>query len=138
MDAWQIDELETEAFARITWGDSPAEVRRWLRSSALEDFYVDAVMRDCLQRRAADMRQLGVRNLVRGAGALSVAVIAGSSGWLLSDWLASGGVRISALLYVVTFSPGALVFGYGVWQAWLAFDRLVFGARADGAVRDVE
>lgn len=135
LEAWRLEQLETETAARITWGESPAELRQWLLSMDLADFYVDAILRDCLNRRAGEMRMLGMWNLLWGSLSMVSALVVGVGGWMSLDWLEQQGWPSPAGLYGVIFGPAALLFIYATWQLWLAFDRLVFGARADGAVK---
>ena len=134
MESWRLEQLETEAAARITWGDSRADVRKWLLSHEIDEFYVDAILRDCLQQRATHMRLLGMRNLLLGSCSMAGALAVGIGGWMLLEWLDKQGYRLPAL-YGVLFVPATLLLGYATWQSWLAIDRLIFGAGADGEVK---
>ncbi len=138
MEARELERLETEAVARITWGDAAADVRAWLVSRELSDIEAEKLLRGCLRRRAREMRLLGLRNLIRGGCAALGATLLGFGGWLILEWLAHRGIRTSAGMWALIFAPAMLAGGYGCWQLWLAFDRLVFGSWADGAVSDFE
>ena len=138
VDAQQLQRLENEAVARITWGDEPSDVQAWLIANEMSAFDAAQLVRQCLRRRAGEMRALGLRNLLRGVPSLLGSVALGIVAWMLMEWISHQTGGISPLLYAISMTPALSLGGYGCWQTWLALDRLVFGARADGAVSDVE
>jgi hypothetical protein len=65
--------LITEARARITWGDEPASVRDFLTSSGMSAADADAKIKELICERSAEIRKIGIRNVVIGAAILCAA-----------------------------------------------------------------
>lgn len=130
--------LETEAIARVTWGESASDVRAWLIDSGLSMVEAARLVRECSRRRATEMRSRGVRDLVFGIPALVLAVTFAVGGFIVVEWLALPGAGSFGRGAGLIFAPALWCACYGGWKTLRGFDRVVFGARADGAVSDVE
>ena len=140
----QKDLLLHEAIARITWGESPASVRAWLSDSGIRPAKAASFVRKCVRRRAREMRGLGSRNFMRGLFFLVAAVVAAIAAWpiielmrppiIVSGIFSKGFAAFAGMMLLPAFGFAAR----GVWQLWLAHDRLLFGSRADGPVTDIE
>ena len=140
MNGFQKDALRNEAKARITWGEPPERVQSWLVNSGISRRQAASFLRKCMRRRAREMRLFGAVNLQRGIVALAAAIAWGIAAWALFEWMVPPG---AGRFYVARFcgglfAPSLLLATYGIWQVWLAFDRLIFGSRADGPVTDIE
>ena len=98
------------------------------------DQEADALIRYCFKQRGQQMRAVGMRNLVFGASALGAACLFGVGAWALLGVLSANEMRLPGRIVGIIFAPALLAGGYGSWQMWLALDRLVFGAHADGPV----
>lgn len=61
------DELIVEARARITWGDDPSSVRYFLTSNGMSVADAEAKMKEFSLERSAEIRGLGIRNILIGA-----------------------------------------------------------------------
>jgi len=81
------DEVITEARARIIWGEAPASVRYFMTSNGISPAEADAELQRFIHERNIEIRNIGARNVVIGAG-----VIVGSG----------------VLLYLVFSHPGAI------------------------------
>mgnify|MGYP006908253170 CR=1 FL=1 len=130
----EFDSLKTEAMARASWGDSKSDLRAWLMVNGASDQETEALIRYCYKQRGQQMREVGRRNLIVGISSLGGAFVLGIGAWALLDAISANGVRLPARLYGIAIAPAMLAGGFGCWQLWLALDRLVFGAHADGPV----
>ncbi len=61
------DELIVEARARITWGDDPSSVRYFLISNGMSVADADAKVKQFSLERNAELKGLGIRNILIGA-----------------------------------------------------------------------
>jgi hypothetical protein len=133
-DARTIEKLIVEARARITWGDSPAQVRDWLLTEKINDFEADEILRDLLAARSASMRKRGIVNLVVGTGAIAVAAAIG----ILPGLLENLEIPIRVGRAYGLFMAGAGLIGiYGAKQWIDGIERLLRGAKAEGADTDM-
>jgi hypothetical protein len=129
-----LEKLVIEARARITWGDSAAQVRDWLLSQKINDFEADGVLRELLAARAASMRKRGVVNVVVGLAAIVAAAIVGWMPWILE----SQGIELVKGRAFSFFIVGSGLIGiYGAKQLIDGIERILRGARAEGADTDV-
>ena len=68
-----IEKLQREAHAKIIWGDSPAEVKNWLRVSGLSGQETEDIVSESLRERAAEFRKRGLGQILLGSLILIVA-----------------------------------------------------------------
>ncbi len=127
----RIDKLLIEARARATWGESPELIREWLTDQGVEPDEADQIVRQCVTERASSMRERGMRDLVIGGPLLALSVLIAVAAYYMLIGLS---LRLAAL--VITFC--VLVGIYGTYRLIKAADRLIFGARAEGADTDVD
>lgn len=69
------DALIVEARARIIWGDEPSSVRDFLTSNGMSVTDADAQLRNLMLERNAEIRRLGIRDVLIGAALLAGAGI---------------------------------------------------------------
>ncbi len=69
------DDLSVEARARIIWGDEPSSVRYFLTSNGMSAADADAKLRELILERNAEIRRLGVRDVLIGVALLGGAGI---------------------------------------------------------------
>jgi hypothetical protein len=111
-----------EARARVLWGQSRDDVRRWIAGQAIPPAEIEVILDACFRERASVMRRKGVRDLVLGA-ALVLVPIADLLGW--------PGFFAGLLSYL-----DYLAIVYGLFHLSRGVGRVVRGARAEGTVGD--
>ena len=112
----KLKKMVTQARARIIWGNPLPEVREWLLSEGLPAGDADAVIDACNQERDKEIRRLGVRNIIIGAGLTITAAVAVPLEFMTE-------ITEGELLYY-----GALAGGIGIW--WVASNVRQLGANA--------
>ena len=138
-ERWAARWFEDGSLCPFTWGESPSDVRDWLSDNGVNPSEAASFVRKCVRRRACEMRMLGTWNLIRGACSAAASIVWAICGWYVLHWLAPppAGLYLGRLLGLV-FSPTLFLGVYACYELWLAFDRLLFGANADGPVTDIE
>src|SRR6516162_9551119 len=68
------DELIVEARAKIIWGEEPASVRNFLVSNGMSANDAEVKLRDLIRERNAEIRKLGVRDVLIGGALVGGAV----------------------------------------------------------------
>ena len=69
------DDLIVEARARIIWGDEPASVRCFLTSNGMAAAEADAKIKELTLERNAEIRKLGIRDVLIGVVLVAAAII---------------------------------------------------------------
>ena len=129
--------LAWEERAKIIWGDSSDQVYEWLVQNGFDHFTADSIVQVCVRERARSMRVKGLRDLMIGLLLLCVAV--GLAIGLCVLMFGGGvGVRLPAKLFGLGIVGSVLAGIKGLNLTWRGFERLLGGARASGAVSDVE
>jgi len=118
------DQVESEARAKIIWGDDPDAVLNHLRINGFSDEEAVAIVEDVLRERTATVRGIGFRKIVIGIALIAIPVVA----WLM---MMSAGF-ISIKLLGIT-----LVFGlYGAWKVLQGTLMLLFPSTEQGDLAD--
>ena len=123
--------LITEARAKITWGDSPLEVRAFLTSSGVPGEEADRQLAQLLAERNNDIRKAALRNIIIGCALL---IPGGFGVWVI--------LSPSRGHYIGTSGAKGIgvALGLGGWGLWKLTNGLISLARPDtehGAVSDV-
>ena len=126
-----------EARAKLIWGDRPADVERDLLAAGIDEPTVRAFMRLCLGERASAMRGKGLVDLAVGGSLLALGVLGGILISLLLDQLRQQ-MNVPGRLFGVLWAGCLLAGIYGGFRLVRGLDRVVLGARSEGAVVDVE
>ena len=113
------DDLIVEARARIIWGDEPSSVRYLLTSNGMSATDADAKLRDIILERNAEIRKLGVRDVLIG-----VALIGGAG---IFFYLLFRSSHMPTVSVRAGKGYGALVLlaFYGLWRLINGIIRLV-------------
>ena len=69
------DDLIVEARARIIWGDDPASVRYFLTSNGVAAVEADAKIEELRLERNAEIRKLGIRDVLIGVALIAPAIL---------------------------------------------------------------
>src|SRR5437588_12551549 len=69
------DDLIVEARARIIWADEPASVRYFLTSNGMAAAEADAKIEELTLERNAEIRTLGIRDVLIGVVLMAPAII---------------------------------------------------------------
>jgi hypothetical protein len=94
---------ESEARAKIFWGDPPDEVIKFLMRQNISGAEASELVRGMFDERAAAVRSNGIRKIVTGSGMVCVPIIA---------WFVFSGIGVIPLkLFAVTVMVG-------LWGAW--------------------
>ena len=106
MNPYQVDrnQAEIEARAKISWGDPPQEVVKYLMIQGFSYEEAAPLVDSMFQERSATIRRTGMMRVVFGAGLMAVPVVA----WF---WFESIGV-ISWKLFAIAVMAG-------VWGVWM-------------------
>ena len=103
MEAKDLERIENEARAKMTWGESPESVFTFLQLQGLSSAEALASMESLKQERAANMRAAGMRKIVMGSMmAVSPLVFYG----------------ICAGIGFVPFKFLMLTVAFGLWGVW--------------------
>jgi hypothetical protein len=111
------DKLISEARARIMWGESPSAIREFLVANGISDPVADARITEFILERNREIRSIGVRDALTGAGLASAA---GGALYWISTWvLPPGAARVYGMGGRVIIA-GVVVLGaialYGFWK----------------------
>ena len=121
-----FDCIEDEAYAHIIWGDSPAEVSRWLVvEKGLTEAQAKVLVGRFLSERRAEVRRSGVRLIGTSIGIIALCGV-------LFAINSSSSVHFYKVL---AFLVAGLL--YGIYRLLVGIGRVVSG-RAQGAVSDLE
>ena len=124
--------LAWEARAKITWGDSAADVQAWLVGQGIEPVTAEQILAIAIRERARAIRLKGVWDLVLGIlASVGGAVLGIGMIVMVKDHVA--GVRIPMAITVAAF----VAMTYGVYLTGRGLVRIVGGSRVKGAVSDV-
>jgi uncharacterized membrane protein HdeD (DUF308 family) len=106
MNPYQVDrnQAEIEARAKISWGDPPQEVVKYLMIQGFSYEEAAPLVHSMFQERASTIRRTGITRVVMGIGLMAVPVVA----WF---WFESIGV-ISYKIFAITVMAG-------VWGIYL-------------------
>jgi hypothetical protein len=108
-----VDELLSEARARIIWGESPVSVHDFLTSNGISEVITNSKLAEFNLERSKELRKLGLRSVMTGAVLISAASIT------IYLWLPFlGGVS-----YAVGLVGIAGI--YGVWKLAIGIAYLV-------------
>jgi hypothetical protein len=116
---WRVD-----LRARVTWGESPEEIRRELVGRGINESEVDDALKEAHRERQAHFRKCGLRDL--GLGGLSAA-----GAVLTFLHLRTGG---SGRTVVAAWFLG----GAALWLLYRGVARLLTGGKSEGAATNVE
>ena|SRR5579859_3954091 len=100
----------SEARARIIWGESSSCVRDYLTSNGIPNADADAKIKEFNLERNAEIRRLGVRNIVIG-----VALI-GTAGIMLYSLFASSHIPSLTVSSAKGYGIVVLAGVYGIWK----------------------
>jgi hypothetical protein len=126
------ERLAWEARAKITWGDSRDDVCTWLEGCGVSPKTAAAIVAVCLRERAGAMRSKGVRDSILGGAGFAIGLL------ILFAGIQLAGVRNLGRLPGLVMGVGIMVGMYGAFLLFRGLERVVFGARSDGAVSDVD
>ncbi len=128
MDA-ELQEAVIEARASIIWGESTEEAADALRAKGFKEAQIKLIIGTCLKERALEIRRLGLRDVMIGAGLLLLAAAV----FVGAYWL---DFRATRALHKL-FGVGLLLAGYGGWRCVRGAERLMDGARTSGSLADM-
>ena len=69
----ELDEIITEARARIIWGEEPASVRDFLVSNGMQESEAASALKGLCAERNREVRKIGARDAVIGAVLIGIA-----------------------------------------------------------------
>ena len=99
---------ETEARAKISWGDSQDDVIKYLMIQGFSAPEASALVRELFKERLAALRVKGVRKIVMGVGLMFVPVVAWSAHVaMISLKLMGGAIAV------------------GLWGCWLVLNGII-------------
>ena len=125
------DDLMVEARARIIWGDEPLSVRYYLTSNGMSAADADAQIKQFTLERNAEIRKLGIKNVLIGVALIGAAGIFFYPLYA-SSHIPSVSVR-SGKGYGVLF--GAAL--YGLWKLVKGIIYLVRPKSEHGSIPDI-
>jgi hypothetical protein len=102
-------QAETEARAKIIWGESPESVMVFLRSEGHSPYEAQELVESFLQERQDSLRQEGFKKLAWGASLFIAALVAG---FVVLEILPNNHIETSGKIVGMIFLLGA----YGAWK----------------------
>jgi hypothetical protein len=113
------ENLIVEAKARIIWGDEPESVRSYLISNGMSDAEANVKIRELTMERNAEIRKVGLRDVLVGM------VLIGAAGAFFYSILASS--HLPSVSGTRGKAYGILVIAavYGLWRLMNGIVRLV-------------
>src|SRR5262245_27719317 len=70
------DQVESEARAKVIWGDDPDLILNQLRINGFSDDEALAIVQDALAERLASVRGIGFRKIMTGVALIAIPVVA--------------------------------------------------------------
>ena len=125
------DDLIVQARARIIWGDDPASVHYFLTSSGMSAADADSKLRDLVLERNAEVRKLGIRDVLIGVALIGSAGIFFYS-LFKSSHMPSVSVRAGkgyGVLVILAF--------YGLWRLINGICRVARPKSEHGSIPDL-
>lgn len=98
-----LERIEAEAKAKMTWGEEPAAVLLFLKQQGLDDAKADEMMADLKDQRIADVCEAGRSKLIKGGALIASPVVF----YLVCAFLGA----IPFKLFMLTIAAGC----YGIW-----------------------
>lgn len=129
----QQTSLAWEARAKIIWGDRPDDVHSWLTGRGIDPLTADRIVAVATSERAGTMRKNGARDLLFGIPI----TLAGAGGGIGVMAIAKT-VNVPTKGLAVLFAIVCIAMMYGAHLTWRGFERILGGARVDGAASDVD
>ena len=125
------DDLIVEARARITWGDEPNSVRFFLTSNGMSAAEADVKIRELTLERNADIRKLGIRDVLIGA------VLIGAAGAFFFSLFASSHIPSVSVRSAKGYGVLVIAALYGLWRLVNGIVRLVRPKSEHGSMPDI-
>ena len=126
-----------EARAKLIWGSDAKEVQRDLEISGIDAQTVGAFMSICLGERGQAMRGKGRMDLAVGGALAAMGIVGAIAVWQGVAWLQQQ-IDVPAKLPGVLWGLCAVAAVYGVFRLLRGVERVLFGAKAEGAVDDMD
>ncbi len=126
------DQIDDEVYAKVMWGDAPQDIVNWLvREKRLTSAQAKVLVEDSVKERRAEIRELGIKNLLLGICCLIVAGILGFLVFASYDEPRNPARREGTEIGFVL-----LILGFGIHKTVVGLIRLLSG-RSDGSVSDM-
>jgi hypothetical protein len=125
------DALIVEARARITWGDEPSSVRYFLTSNGMSATDADAKLRDLILERNAEIRKLGLRDVLIGVA------LTGGAGIFFYSLFRSSHMPGATVKAGKGYGVLVLLAIYGLWRLINGICRLVRPKSEHGSIPDI-
>ncbi|HZI32633.1 MAG TPA: hypothetical protein VFF11_09835 [Candidatus Binatia bacterium] len=131
------NEIFVEARARIIWGDSPASVRDYVIANGIPAPEAEARIKEFNTERDVEIRKMGIRRVLIGAGLLLMAGIVLYA--VISSYDKGSSVgHISSRGDGTAFGMALLAAFYGFWKLLNGICDLVRPKSEEGSVSDME
>jgi hypothetical protein len=125
------DELMVEARAKIIWGDEPCSVRYFLTSNGMSASDAEAKLRDLIFERNAEIRKIGIRDVLIGAALL------GGAGIFFYCLFRSSHMPSSSVSAGKGYGALVLLAFYGLWRLVTGIFRLARPKSEHGSIPDI-
>ena len=125
------DDLIVEARARIIWGDEPSSVRYFLTSNGMPATDADAKLRDLTRERNAEIRRLGVRDVLIGV------VLLGGAGVFFYSLFRSSHMPSVSVRAGKGYGALVILAIYGLWRLINGIFRLIRPKTEHGSIPDI-
>jgi hypothetical protein len=125
------DDLIVEARARIIWGDEPASVRCFLTSNGMATAEADAKIKELTLERNAEIRKLGIRDVLIGVVVMAAAII------FFYMLFARSNIPSQTVRSGKGYGVLALAALYGLWRLVNGVIRLVRPKSEHGSIPDI-
>ncbi len=125
------DDLILEARARIIWGDQPESIRCFLTSNGMSVTEADAKIKALTRERNAEIRKLGIRDVLIG-----MALIGAAGVFFLWLFTSSHIPRVS-VRSAKGYGVLAIAAFYGLWRLINGIIRLARPKSEHGSIPDI-
>jgi hypothetical protein len=125
------DNLIVEARAKIIWGEASSSVRYFLTSNGMSAADADAKIKEFTLERNADIRRLGIKNILIGV------VLIGAAGIFFYSMFASSRMPSVSVRSARGYGVLVLVAVYGLWKLINGIIYLVRPKSEHGSISDI-
>ncbi|HLX62224.1 MAG TPA: hypothetical protein VKX17_13165 [Planctomycetota bacterium] len=131
LDPYKLEDLIHQVRARVSWGEAPDSIAKWLADEGVEQKTIDDILDAAYREREAQVRKLGMSEMIKG---LLIAAVFGALLYFRIQFTVNTTTRRSASGFA--FCVGGVIFGLVRFVRGLLW--LMQGKSVRGSVGDLD